>query len=878
MDPQIIGDNPGAEDKTQKIQTEHKTFDQMLLGRIAVCSIIDTIAHCNCYIILPAGQTSAPYIAVGASATSGQTPLGSKEISTYPPGTRAVCYFPPDKRYAIILGIVPDIVEDARFVFSDSILLRSRAGLYEDRCHHMLAAQPGTRILNASGGRPVDVVSGDWGKINDLGVCIGLGRFMTWLRASDVAKIEASFIDDMVRFFTYNQQLFTSGVEECRMDDGGAYEEVLKLAPFIWEGMGVLYQGLDAVREMSVEESALKPIDGGTGAQKERINYYGKLEPVDEAQMGVWRYQRFRGHLGSLIHDFIAAPPLTFSGEVQVERFRNPDDIYPGLGEIVRDTTGAIQIRSAKSVSLVKYALIPVPKQLEELDSKDGDGGGVTPIREEYQWGDAAKDTPAIRASQLWDFHSYLFNSYNVSGFAARKKDWKLPEEEEVADSDVWNTQESMRGFKDIEPLGMQYRDRLPTFGNVWVDPKTQARYYQSRSGIHQLDDGTVILEDGYGSQIVMSGGNIEITCQGDTILRPGRSVIAMAPNDVILRAGNSLDATAAEGDVRIKAEYNLHMLAGNGETYGGILLESRSNPGKNMPAAFREDIVLSYGVTVKTKATITLWSEEDDIFIGSGEQNVFIDAPEGTVYASADIMTTMGTRLNYMLLTPSGPEVTGDANIAFLGSKYLVTGGYLVSGGTVAALPRVDDGHFVGDGFIYGAKAHVTDSGPMFVIPTDEPPDLAGYVSSVIEAAISAVAEIATVYDDLKYNDTYGQLNSAVQEGTKFSLRSSVAGYRLSSGDFVLYETRWQQLFRLGDEVTAWYEPIVSGPNAGQDTMPYPGFDAWTEWNAFSTVDLDNFDVEEGRSVPRDELTNEGEQSEEGTLMGRYAVNLQQP
>lgn len=100
------------------------------------------------------------------------------------------------------------------------------------------------------------------------------------------------------------------------------------------------------------------------------------------------------------------------------------------------------------------------------------------------------------------------------------------------------------------EPLSLQFKEHTetgptdqsqyspPKFLSL-VDPVTGQThlYFDSTSFISQEPDGSILLKDGYGSEIRMSQGNIYISPALDLQLRPGRDMWGLVPRHLSLDA-----------------------------------------------------------------------------------------------------------------------------------------------------------------------------------------------------------------------------------------------------------------------------------------------------------------------------------------------------
>lgn len=867
--------------------------DVDILDVIETCVVHEVFSHTNGYIVrLPSGDSR---FAVKAPATSG-TPLGAREITHLQIGDNVICLFLPTYAYGFIIATNPPPHWDGRFVLPDSLVMRSRTGFFEDSMHYSPYENTENMLANFSGGRPADTLQGDWGYINELGVAIWMGKLLAQMRASDVAKIEAFWGNDLVRIFGYNYQLFTAAREKLAFDDEGEYAEVERWTPYMWESLGA-YEPGEVFTENKGDEGGLKQ-----GQEKCRF------EPKEDAkQTMVFRGQTLRGYLGEGIRETIALLPPDAS-----EISKRDDELkYRGILEASRTVDGTFAVRSAKQIILEKSLIIPVPRQLLDADDPSGDrasgdgaeykaagyyGSGADHEKKPFEWPDD-DEYAANRATLLWEYEEYLFNKFALQVIDSHEKDWEAPEVEDLKIDDSKDNEIDSELFSS--PLLFDAAKKLPKYGEVQIDQREdyKVRYYQSRSCFHMLDDGSIVIEDGYGSQIIMSGGHIRFTCQGDIYAQPGRSFIGLAPRDFIARAGWCAELSAAKKDVRIKAENNMHILAGDGTT-GSILIESRSEekPAKtNWTGTYGEDIESS-GVIIKAEeSAISLWTKrlfggvskevEGQVEFSSGAGKTVLDGANVGIEATEKFGVLVGSARSQ---TASPSQLVLNSSSAQLIAKLDVVGDLGVWQGTKGAGKIECDNRIYTKGEI-GAVGSIFCNGAMSANGMNSnsehngtsggrPPQFPSRGGATQTTAGAAKSPLYQQFEQETQDDAEeGAANQTVWDEIGFSFRKSVEQYKIAD-DFKITESRWQQLYRVNGSTTTWDEPIVAAPD-GTQTMPYPGYNAWEETDHYSYADPSaskNVDYEKGRAKKREDQTEEALAMTDAKLSAQYIVNAQ--
>jgi hypothetical protein len=599
---------------------------KLLSDAFFISEVVDNIAHFGIMKVAAANNT----VVIGVPMSrAGNSVIGPRQIgSCYPAHTKVICYQPNGVPYCYVLGSIPEWITSSEFNrVPDWLVPACRSGIGFDRVHSgSLERVNGiSGDINFSAGSPCDELPGDCGYINDLGVGYGIGRLMAWLRASHFCGIEAFWLDNLLRLTGYNLEIQTAASDLRALNDEGEWSEVFRYGHLPWETVGVFGSSEDFTKHAADSWN-------GTPGRAGR-------EPIEDDQMGIWRAQRFRGYLGDLERVIIALPVRgEASGETQVEQLQN-ETVFPGVAETGIHTDGRIRLRSAKGILIEKTVAIPVPKEL--ILPEDPLGDSKKNYKAAGVLGDGEKlhtkhdptlpdDQAGLRALMAYERHALLYGYYDNIGFIRHEKDWLLPEEREAVEQFGLSKAiyDPVTEVQDL-PFWMP----LPKKVTLQVDHRGSTQYFSGKASFAIEDDGSIVLEDAYGSQIRMEGGNIFLSARNDVVLQPGRNVQAWAPHDLILKAGNSADLSASQGDVRIKAQGNLMMVAVD----KGVLIESQFDPaaGESEEPDWSQlgENVESRGVLIKALASnVISMSKHTYLRAGTREQ----DRSSGQIHVDA--------------------------------------------------------------------------------------------------------------------------------------------------------------------------------------------------------------------------------------------------
>lgn len=180
-----------------------------------------------------------------------------------------------------------------------------------------------------------------------------------------------------------------------------------------------------------------------------------------------------------------------------------------------------------------------------------------------------------------------------------------------------------------------------------YKDPNTEqtSKISDLVSIIGQQDDGSIIIKDGWGSQIRLHGGNIYISSALDTFIRPGRDLIQMVPRLRDTQTNGSITFTSKD-NIRLGAQNNTCISSGISGNPAMTTIQNRSknkyqNSGvvvrSNSNASITASRDLYIGINDKTKENNkdnTTQSKTGSIVIGGGSQ---LSLYSGNIYTLAD-------------------------------------------------------------------------------------------------------------------------------------------------------------------------------------------------------------------------------------------------
>ena len=852
--------------KDPQSQTSASLHSFNVTGRIVIGMITDCTAIGNVYRV-QFEKCKQPVVAVFGSRTSNAI-FGARELTTLQPGSLVTCLWHEQMPCAQIISVLPPSGTAANLNQHSIIHGASRARVDEAHKRPFRFDSNGY-IPAALAGRPFDAINcGETGWITETGVKAFVDSFMAMFGVDEGCQISFHYHDMLCRIAAYQLQLW-SGVREMEsLNDQDESQDWTGYAMYPWENLGLAARA-DPTKIRS--------------AQAWQIDepYYGKMEPLSDYLMPWHREREFHGYLGQGGKWCVVAPPVEFTANGDKgsnnEKDQGPgartefatyvndtgsaggvsDARHPGLFDQFVTADGRFCLQSAKGISMVKRAAIMLPTRRRRPEEPKGDnstnykssgvigGGAAHTITGDIK---TSGHSGFSRAMGVMDMHAYFFNYAGLHPFFYHAEDYKVYDEEDAE----WSGSKSEE-VPNFSKLASESYIDPEDYRKTWkIDHRYgEQQFYTLSCGFELLDDGGVMITDGYGSSIRMVGGSVEISAPGDVWLKPGRNANIWAGYDAVIRAKNSWDITATEHDGRLKAEKNMFLLAGNNNE-GGMLLESRGAGAKFNFDEPGEQVEFNGIVLKSKKAPVVTWSNELYLRTGGPEMEngpIVLDAGrgEGPItfysqiqqnYLSEGVFWHFNTR-----------EETVDGPSAMItDSSVLMPGDMCVKGGVIA------DGSGLFNGSVLATEAIFAVECP-FVICLE---------GDALSAVLEAVDECKQMMEKTIPQDVGQQFMDSILKPefyesekpgeddvilkSEFNLRTQ-EDYKTEK--FKLYEDRWQQLGRITGSANAkWEEKAVLFQ--GQETYPYPGKEAFQDGSNYIQQDLESFDAAQGRSKGR--------------------------
>lgn len=515
----------------------------------------------------------------------------------------------------------------------------------------------------------------------------------------------------------------------------------------------------------------------------------GKKARDKDNPQAIPRLMRFSGFLGGVETRIVQRPMSDASAD-------------EGVFSSHLSESGKMCVRAGGGVSLERYDSIP------------------TVCRRKMPWdptGDHPSDIkfqPKTPFQYDKDQHSHPLDLYDALAWDRRNDYLRFDEHKKD-----FETQEEGKVPMD--------EDKTPE-GSKGEYQKNKGR----RAGVFINDDGSVVIRDAFGDEILLNGGSIQISTPGSVTVLAHKTFSAWAGEAASVKALKSAElcAEGTESVVSMRG-HNAYVMGGDDTTKrGGVVIESVSS----------SSVSATNGRPTTDQVNgVMILAKESDVVLGAKRIS---DRAEDTISVYAGKDDSSGN-----LLVASGKvAVAGSDNISLVtdGSSFTVTKGQVqtISGGGILSM-ATGGNTLIGNGNKTPAVEWV---------PTDFD---GSSVKSNISDTYKSVAE-RTLGSSYTF-DALEDLKATSPTSAEIGTVRGVEGFRPNKA-FTMYQPFWQAWISCaGDLVTEkpgkWYEKKATF----NESMAFPGSDSVDSGEFVKKDGHANLKTGTPYSRPRDSLVD---------------------
>ena len=844
-----------ASDTTQTAINQNNRLDAdtpLRVGRVLL-----SLPYIHCYKVQVSGRAAAT-VATALTHNS-MLPLGVRAGEVIPANSQVVLWEPKGGKLAYIIGVIPVAMMSDQMNMADHVQQGGNSGPKKVEAVRNIPKSVSDAMgwVPQCSGRPMDGTSGEFVRQSETGIGILIDSFQAYLRVNEVCGLWLNYFDNYAKLAALSLNLMSYCENNLQTYDEGENFAIRGHCTFPWEATGMY----GSAEKFSVNHPKRK-------VQLDRDFPFAEEDVDDFAQTPVYRLTDYTGYLGQGWNRTLMKPAGT-SGK----RLMTDTDDDTGLFNEFLALDGAYSVRSAKSITLAKYPLIPNPRRIRTPEDAKGDdltenndyrfsgkfgGGDEHKVRE---WkADSVTELPNLmKPAGILDMLAHHYNWKSTHPFYYHKKDYRYPQEEDGQElsSVKFHSGSFYEAYVAVEPTAQI--NISDSYGSV--------NYYNTASFFSMTDDGSVIIGDGYGSQVTMTGGQIRLEAGGDVMLMSGSRVVTLA-RESIIRTKDSIDISSSDKDVRIKAERNLQVSSGS------LLLEAL-NPGSTQQydGKIGEEVQAS-GITLLSKGgSVNVLTR--DYYLRSG----IADAPtygtgsgttgrviSGIADATGDVVIDVakgrGRYVNYAAQqsfytrdfvgiwhSPTGDDDPQDQIKAthYFSKSLTFLEGVTLNEGTFVACG--DDGFIGAEQSFIGGKDLIVLAGMACLkginsIGDSSTNNIPAQVNKFFKDACEGVKDmiidlgkdgLEAVFTDRWWKENEPGNTELLEDQIGFSFRDlseiEDKAYGYSKDKFFLLEARYQQLERAGlssRAAQAWTENAIS--YQGKQLYPWPGKINWED------------------------------------------------
>ncbi len=826
-------------------------------NEIYIGKVVCALPYIHSYTVQLSNR-KAPLICVACESSTTTFPLGVRSSGTVPVNSQVVVWCPAASTFGYIIAIAPEATLTDTLNSSDTVQAGGNSGIKKKEPYRDIPASSGktaASMVPHSGSRPIDATQHEYVRMSETGIGILIDSFQAYLRVNESCGLFLNYFDNYAKLTGTCLHLSSYCENNMQLYDEGELHAFKGHATYPWEAAGLYDDGSDFTETNGAED-----------VQLNKEFPFASTDLADPAIEPVFRLTEYSGYIGQGYNRTLMKPAKE-SGK----RLMTDNDKDTGLFQELIALDGSYSVRSAKQVNIVKYPLIPVPRRSRMPEDGKGDDltedpnykfsgkFGSGPDHKVKDWDDADVSSlkSLLKPAGVQDLLTHHYNWKSTHPFAYHEKDYEYPEEDQ---GDDLNEVKFYRGTRSRAYVDISASEQLT------IDERYgPVNYYNTASFFSLLDDGSVVIGDGYGSQITLTGGQIRLEAGGDVMLMSGSRVVTLA-DEAIVRAHGSVDISSSKKDVRIKAENNLQMLAANSGN-GSLLIESKSTGGirqgydKSLGESVSGSgiILLAKGGAVSTLASdVYLRSGVEAGNAEGGRGDIVLDAANGNGQISqyAAYMTNFCSTAFAIVHSPEGQDgalekIKPEKSHIFTPQASKIQGPLVINGNLAAC----EGGGFFADGTIYSNKS-VYALGQMACYKAKVQDSSEDPFPTQVRAANEAYCDfgetVISGFSDLLFLSIFPERwwspdapgnTEFIDNQVGFSFRDdsssgdTVYGY----SEFYLLEARWQQLGRMGlvNEGTTWKENPVKYQS--KDLYPWPGEKNWKTDQKFYQYGSDN-------------------------------------
>jgi hypothetical protein len=469
---------------------------------------------------------------------------------------------------------------------------------------------------------PQDMYPGELDMSNHLGVAFRVLHNFAQMDAGGLATVETHLLNDLVRIMSNTFAQHTCGGDHLVWGNGYCNDEQ-HFTGYQYEADGKLKDS-DSYAEENEDKFAYDPEASVQGSSV-------------ESATGRWRFSRYLGFLGDMVHTFVTNPTRVMTNyHKSAERGGNFRSWIGADGTYMIQAAGGIHLEVRKEIVVptVFYRWDDPDFKLEEA-YKNLDASYLKLWGSGPNWEDLV-----VSCWQMRYYMRYISQWHSLSRFKqmAKKGYCKVPSEAEAKPNS------SVAAEKDKEQANGPFA-------------------YKGEASINVTPDGSITIQQGSTTSIVINQGNIQISAPGNIELVAGHT-LSLKGKFVSITAGLDLEIASLFGKLTAKARNAFKILSERARVWIKSDAKWFGRKGNTCPeeggddfSPFEDDqnkleikrfgVVIDapeQGVLINGQKEVVVHSEKDDVFLLSPEKKVYMFGKEAIHLDTVDEQYTPPT------------------------------------------------------------------------------------------------------------------------------------------------------------------------------------------------------------------------------------------
>lgn len=466
----------------------------------------------------------------------------------------------------------------------------------------------GNPVVGKVSGLPQDMIPGEFNIQNAFNVMMRFATGMLGLSATARAKVELHLHNEMVRVVS---QQFR---HHCALGDFNITRDGRNNLEF---------NATSYPHEMAGKMNS-------TQSNYEAVETYEDQPLDDETRFGESmraRLKAYVGYAGDFIHLLVTDPQEFLYNSLAADTNNDP---ISGRFSTHVSTDGSFLLQSVADIAIERVHTIIVPKRKTPVTTSHADTSKYDELTEEplKPWEHSNPKNPFEMAYQLRNYARWLSQRNAMARRLQLEDEWLLESEE-------------------------NHREPFVTRGES--DRKPELIGLQAYSTIRIMRDGSIVVRDGFGSNVALVNGNIDVASARHLNLEAAGDVRVFAGRNLIMKARRNIELIAQVGGLIIKCRTALHAIC----EWGSIWLKSDakhpSDPAPHTPdEGEASPEVLEAGIMLDaTRSGVKILAEEAVHLRSKGEYDpekprknaIILEATSGELQLSSskNLKTTTG-------------------------------------------------------------------------------------------------------------------------------------------------------------------------------------------------------------------------------------------